>query len=279
MLRDNAILTTSWDDGHPSDFRVADLLAKYGLRGTFYVPRTAETATMSPAHVRDLSDNFEIGGHTVNHVVLTEATDDRAGREIAESKPWLEDITGRPCPMFCPPKGKYYHRHLGMIRAAGFSGVRTVELLSLDFPRPTDGLMLMPTTVQAHPHGVGAYARNLVRRAAVRNLWLAMLHGRTTDWLTLTRRLLTRAIRRGGVFHLWGHSWELDASDQWGRLEDAFRLMSEFALHAAARTNGEVLGWVEGAERERPTDLRIGEPRSLRSFDPSYKAATGGPTR
>jgi peptidoglycan/xylan/chitin deacetylase (PgdA/CDA1 family) len=232
-------ITTSWDDGHPSDFRVADLLAKHGLRGTFYVPRTAETATLSAARVRDLAGSFEVGGHTVNHVVLTEASDERARQEIAESKAWLEDTTGRPCPMFCPPKGKFARRHLEMIRAAGYRGVRTVELLSLDRPRTTAGLMLMPTTVQAHPHGVGAYARNLARRAAGRNLWLWLLHGRTTDWLTLARRLLARAVRRGGVFHLWGHSWELDATGQWGRLDDALRLMGEFSSHAA--TNGEVV--------------------------------------
>ena len=237
-----ALITTSWDDGHPSDFRVADLLAKYGLRGTFYVPQIAETETMTAARVRDLSAHFEVGGHTVNHVVLTETPDADARREIAESKSWLEDLTGRPCPMFCPPKGKYRRRHLDMVRAAGFAGIRTVESLSLDFPRPTAGLMLMPTTVQAHPHVVGAFARNLARRAAVRNLWLYLLHGRSTDWLKLARSLLTHAVNRGGVFHLWGHSWELDATGQWGRLEDAFRLMSELTAQAPALTNGEIVG-------------------------------------
>ena len=33
-----AIVTTSWDDGHPLDLRVVDLLARYGIKGTFYVP-------------------------------------------------------------------------------------------------------------------------------------------------------------------------------------------------------------------------------------------------
>jgi peptidoglycan/xylan/chitin deacetylase (PgdA/CDA1 family) len=240
MSRNAAFITTSWDDGHPSDARVAELLTKYGLRGTFYIPRTAETATMPAAAVRDLAGCFEVGGHTINHVVLTEANDERARQEIVESKSWLEDLTGRPAPMFCPPKGKFARRHLAMICSAGFTGVRTVELLSLDYPRPTAGLMLMPTTVQAHPHRFGAYARNLARRTAVRNLWLYLLHGRSTDWLTLARRLLTRAVHHGGVFHLWGHAWELDATGQWGRLEDAFRLMSEFAEEAAPRTNGEV---------------------------------------
>jgi hypothetical protein len=30
-----AYITTSWDDGHPLDLRVAELLAKYGLKDTF----------------------------------------------------------------------------------------------------------------------------------------------------------------------------------------------------------------------------------------------------
>ena len=34
----NAVITTSWDDGHPLDLRMAGLLAKYGLKGSFYVP-------------------------------------------------------------------------------------------------------------------------------------------------------------------------------------------------------------------------------------------------
>jgi hypothetical protein len=233
----NTFITTSWDDGHPSDFRVAELLAKYGLRGTFYVPQTAETPTISAAQVRELATKFEVGGHTLRHAVLTETPDDAARGEIAGCKTWLENVTGRPCPMFCPPKGKYRRRHLQMIRDAGYAGLRTVELLSLDLPRSTAGLMVMPTTVQAYPPGVASYTRNLARRAAFRNLWLFLLHGRSTDWLKLSRSLLNR----GGVFHLWGHSWELDANDQWGRLEDAFRMMSEFTAQATALTNGEVV--------------------------------------
>ena len=32
------IVTTSWDDGDPSDLRVAELLAARKLPGTFYIP-------------------------------------------------------------------------------------------------------------------------------------------------------------------------------------------------------------------------------------------------
>ena len=233
----NSCITTSWDDGHPSDFRVAELLAKYGLRGTFYVPQSAETPTISAEQVRELSANFEVGGHTIHHAVLTETPDDLARREIAESKSWLEEVTGRPVTMFCPPKGKFRRRHLDMIREAGFAGVRTVELLSLDWPRSTAGLKVMPTTVQAHAHGFPAYLRNFGRRGGPQPLALptARPHERLAQTSPLT-------LARGGVFHLWGHAWELDAHNQWGRLEDAFRLMGEFTTKAPALTNGEVVG-------------------------------------
>lgn len=42
-------ITTSWDDGHPLDLRVAELLSEYHLQGTFYVPIAAEAGTITPA--------------------------------------------------------------------------------------------------------------------------------------------------------------------------------------------------------------------------------------
>ena len=233
-------ITTSWDDGHPLDLRVADLLDKYGLRGTFYVPQTAEHGTMTPAQVCELSRTFEVGAHTLQHVDLTETTEQEARQEIAQSKSWLEDITGAPCPMFCPPKGRYTRRHLTLIRQAGFVAVRSVELLSLDFPRRQVGLQMLPTTVQAHPHGPLAYARNALKRGAFKNLWHYVAHGRWTDWTKLVNPLLTGALEGGGVFHLWGHSWEIEQTGQWQRLEEVLRILSGFTQRAPALTNFEI---------------------------------------
>ncbi|NOJ43326.1 polysaccharide deacetylase family protein [Bradyrhizobium australiense] len=133
-------ITTSWDDGHSSDLRVAALLTKRTSRGTFYVPMSAETSTMTTAQIRELGSGFEIGAHTIHHDVLTKLANETAWREVAGSKSRLEDTTGQPCRMFCPPKGRYSRPHLAMIRRAGFVGLRTVELGSLDFPRRRAGL-------------------------------------------------------------------------------------------------------------------------------------------
>jgi peptidoglycan-N-acetylglucosamine deacetylase len=236
-----ACLTTSWDDGHPLDLRVADLLAKHGIAGTFYIPRSSEFGTMTPAQIRNMARDFEIGAHTVGHLELPGLPDREAEYEIAASKSWLEDTLGTPCALFCPPRGHYRPRHVEMVRRAGYLGLRSTELASLDHPRRSGGIWLMPTTVQVFPRDrVLDYIRNSIKRAAVANLWRFVLHGRSGEWPALARALLHRTVVRGGVFHLWGHSWELAGTSQWERLESVLRLMAETRRHASALTNGEI---------------------------------------
>jgi peptidoglycan/xylan/chitin deacetylase (PgdA/CDA1 family) len=235
-----AYITTSWDDGNPLDLRVAELLIKHGLPGTFYVPMTADTGTMTVPQIRELGSAFEIGAHTIHHVVLTQTTKEGAWREIVDSKSWLEDTIGRACHMFCAPTGAFSQLHLEMIRRAGFNGLRTVELGSLDLPRRRNGLVLMPTTVQAYPHGLATFARNATKRMAFANLWRFVAHGRTTDWPELARRLLQRALDKGGVFHLWGHSWELSEADQWTRLDEVLQAMKDTGAKAWSLENGQI---------------------------------------
>lgn len=239
MIKETYI-TTSWDDGHPLDLRVAELLTKYGLRGTFYVPMTAPNGTMTAAQTRELSSIFEIGAHTLHHVVLTEESEQQAWREIAGSKSWVEDKTGEPCLTFCAPEGKFSSCHVEMVRRAGFIGLRSVEFPSLDFPRWQSGVLLLPTSIQAYPHRPLAFARNAIKRMAVKNLWRFVTHGPSIEWPELARSFLHQALRSGGVFHLWGHSWELQETGQWNRLDETLRVMSEVLGQAAPLTNGQL---------------------------------------
>jgi peptidoglycan/xylan/chitin deacetylase (PgdA/CDA1 family) len=239
-------LTTSWDDGHPLDFRIADLLSKYGLTGTFYIPRHCQTPTMSEEKVRELSRYFEIGAHTINHVFLDTCTDEVAKQEIHESKKWIEQVTEKPCAMFCPPGGKFDQTRLGQITNAGFAAIRTVEMISVARPTQVGVLQVMPTTLQAHPHSPAAYLRNVLKRRG-RNLWLYMTSGRAPTWPQLAERLLKVALARGGVFHLWGHSWEIQEAGQWSQLEDVLKMMSDYRKQFACLTNSQILGATRAA--------------------------------
>lgn len=235
-----AYLTTSWDDGHPLDLRLADMLGESGLRGTFYVPRSAPMGTLSESQLRTLSASFEIGAHTLDHVDLTGVSDGEGQRQVAQSKVWIEQTTGRECAMFCPPEGKYARRHLPVICAAGYLGLRSVQLLSLAQPRPVNGVLVMPTTVQVYPHSRLTYVKNSAKRHAWRNLWQYVRDGCPEDLQRLTELSLSRTILCGGVFHLWGHSWELERHDQWDRLRGVLRLMQRYISAAPCLTNGQI---------------------------------------
>jgi hypothetical protein len=213
-------LTTSWDDGHPLDSKLAALLARYGIPGTFYVPRRYEGRALLDANgLRHLAQGFELGAHTLNHQRLTTLPDPGAAEEIRGSRHYIEDLTGRPCRVFAPPGGKFRHTHLRMAAAAGFHGFRTTELLDCGPPRWTSGIAVLPTTLQAHAHPHSCYWRNAVRRMRFGHLLTWLRYGRRGGLSALFRSLLDRAIAESGVVHLWGHSWEVEERGAWPLLE------------------------------------------------------------
>jgi peptidoglycan-N-acetylglucosamine deacetylase len=234
------LITTSWDDGHPADLRVAALLEKYGVAGTFYVPRVSQRAVLRGRDIRELSRRFEIGGHTLEHLYLPRLSDSEASAQISGSRQWIEDLTGGHCRVFCFPGGKYRSRHLPMVRAAGFLAARTIEFLSLKPPRRKEDLLLIPTTVQCFPHPLSKYAKNALKRFRVSQFLQAQVWRHPQDWLGLANRLFQRALAKDGVFHLWGHSWEIEQHDQWQQLEQFFAAIMPYRAAARFVTNGQL---------------------------------------
>jgi peptidoglycan/xylan/chitin deacetylase (PgdA/CDA1 family) len=235
-----SVVTTSWDDGHPLDIRIADLLASYGLTGTFYVPKQASWPLMSSVQIRDLSSRFEIGAHMLEHRMLDQLTDEQAREQLSGSRGWVEQVTGKPCRTLCFPGGRYRHEQLTLVREAGYLSARTTELLSTEFPRRVEGLALISTTVQAYPHSPLAYLKNALKRRSLGNLVRtgALFYRRT--WLRLAGKLLERTLSRGGVFHLWGHSWEIEQERQWDRLEELLAVLAANKDKLTIKTNSEL---------------------------------------
>lgn len=217
--------TTSWDDGHPLDLRLAELLAKYGLPGTFYVPARAPRRVMSGRAVRQLSAGFEIGAHTMTHGNLLEMTDKQAAVEMRDSKHYVEDLSGVECTTFAPPGGRFRRAHLHLAAAAGFNGLRTVELMNLGRPPVQAGLAVLPTTLQVFPHSASAYLRNAAKRWRPGNVVTFLAHACATDLARAAEALVAAALERGGVFHLWGHTWEIEECGLWPVLERIFTTM------------------------------------------------------
>lgn len=229
MNRAPCWVTTSWDDGHPCDLRIAELLTRHALPGTFYIPAASQRDCMDARQVRTIGQTFEVGAHTLRHLRLHRMPDAEAAREMGGSKQYIEQILGRACRMFAPPGGRFRAAHLRMAEAAGFRGFRTTELMSLAMPRRHGGIAVMPTTMQLFRHPPLAYGKNALRRLRPLNLWLYLRRGRA-PLAAAFDSLLDYAIQRGGAVHLWGHGWEIDECGNWD-------LLAQILAQLAARRN------------------------------------------
>jgi peptidoglycan/xylan/chitin deacetylase (PgdA/CDA1 family) len=80
---------------------------------------------MNRAAVADLARRgFDIGGHTLQHPILTEVTDDEAREEVGGCHRWIEEVTGRTPVTFAYPNGiperDFRSEHIRMVQEAGF---------------------------------------------------------------------------------------------------------------------------------------------------------------
>jgi glycosyltransferase involved in cell wall biosynthesis/peptidoglycan/xylan/chitin deacetylase (PgdA/CDA1 family) len=228
------IVTTSWDDGHKLDIRLAALLKKYDVPGTFYVsPRDHEIKKadrLTDEQIKDIAQDFEIGAHTMTHPRLTAVTDTQARREMRESKNYLEKLLGKTVTSFCYPGGNYLKHHVTMAAEVGFTYARTVKRFYF-------GLHGAPqeshTSVNTYNH--------------YQDLWKIFKFARYNPfkvprlfhWENLAKAMFDRVQRDGGVFHLWGHSWEVDGHGDWEKLEGVLKYISG-KKNVRYVTNGEL---------------------------------------
>ena len=87
---------------------------------------------MKSDQVRTMADvGMEIGGHTVNHPILSQVGDEIAANEIADGKAELEDMTQKEVTSFAYPNGRpeqdFQDKHATMAEQAGFKAAVTTE--------------------------------------------------------------------------------------------------------------------------------------------------------
>jgi len=214
------IVTTSWDDGDRRDLRLAEILRGRAIRGTFYVPIDPyRSPALSHSELRALSsEGFEIGAHGYSHKHLWKLSSQELAEEITPCKPILEDILGTEVRMFCYPRGRYDANAIRTVKEAGYAGARTVRMLAT---RPGFDPFEMPTTVQVVPNPRFSYAKNVARAGKMEGLqvFLAQMT-ELGNWVELGKKLFDSVLQDGGIWHLWGHSWEIDELGLWNDLEE-----------------------------------------------------------
>lgn len=139
-------VAVTFDDGFASTIDlVVPILTSHAIPATFFIPtahfgREAAWITdqnrrksidfiITAKNLKLLSKNkgVTIGSHGMNHLRLTEITDDEALKELSESKKQLENITGKEVKAHAFPYGAYEDRHVAMAGKAGYDYVFTVD--------------------------------------------------------------------------------------------------------------------------------------------------------
>ncbi len=216
------IITTSWDDGHPLDYKLIVLLEKYGIKATFYIPlANAENNVMERNQIKEISNYHEIGGHTVNHTYLNKLSELEAKKEINNCKTELEQIIGVEVKAFCFPGGKYSKRDIDIVNDSGYSFGRTTQYFNTKIDCESG---LMHTTAQAFNHSNIDLLKHSIKRIMLPEIIECKgFIPYTKNFTSLSAHFINKSETE--VFHLWGHSWEIEKYNLWKQLEDLFILL------------------------------------------------------
>lgn len=200
-------IDTSWDDGAIQDLRIATLLKKYKLPGTFYVivDQAGKENYLTWDQIKDLDrqEGFTIGSHTVSHPSdLKMLHDDQLKLEVIASKDMIEAVLGHHISRFCYPRGRYDERVLEFVKEAGYVEARgTGKLGVTTYESPYE----MPGTIHV-------FQRSELKGA---------------DLLEYAKSVIDKVRKEGGYCNIWGHSWEIERDNLWFVLEEILRYASE----------------------------------------------------
>ena len=232
-------LTTSWDDGDPLDYRIAELLSKHGIPGTFYVPcYNSSREVMSNSALRELSQDFEIGSHTLDHYPIDGKDLDEIKHQVVNGKKELENRIGKEVDIFCYPGGRSHAQSRKIVKDAGFKFARNTADFNLSLGNDPFSL---PTTAQFRYRRPSSLAFNFAKWGNWfdrTSMLIPALKGKSM--IEQLENMLEVAIKRGGVFHLWGHAYQIEETDDWDELDRFLGYLSEIFPASMRKTNGEI---------------------------------------
>ena len=208
-------LTFSYDDGVTQDRRLVKLFDKYGLKCTFNINSallghagslfqegvTVPHVKPRPEEVRGIYEGHEIAVHTLHHPALSALSDEEVIREVEEDRIRLSELAGYEVIGMAYPGGTgCMNRHVAeLIRDhTGVKYARTTTSTH-NFELQTDLLEFNPT---AHHHF------------------------EMDKLFALAERFVDAGPDRPQLFYIWGHAYEFDVDDGWGRFEELLKILA-----------------------------------------------------
>lgn len=134
----------AFDDGYMDNYRYAfPILKKYNITATIFVVSDIIGGTndfdylagkqplngmMGWKELKEMSDaGNSIGSHTLSHARLTDISQEKALKEISQSKKVLEEGLGKPVEVFCYPYGNYNGKVAAMVEESGYLAAVTTD--------------------------------------------------------------------------------------------------------------------------------------------------------
>jgi peptidoglycan/xylan/chitin deacetylase (PgdA/CDA1 family) len=129
LPRRYAVLTV--DDGYESAMRAMESFSERGCFATFFLTRDRcvnRPGFLNAREIREIRDDgYSVGTHGASHRKLTFLSAEACLQELADSKSWLEDVTGEEVRYMAAPGGFINRRVLRLARGLGYVLVGTCQ--------------------------------------------------------------------------------------------------------------------------------------------------------
>ena len=232
-------VTLSYDDGVRQDIRLADILNKHGMKGTFNINSSklaGNARCLSRDELKEYITDFghEIAVHGKYHIAPGIAQSPQAIRDVLDCRLELEEAFGTIIRGMAYPDSGITRLHTGTdyaeirayLKSLGIAYSRTLSGDNNTFMLPSDFYAWMPTAKHTNP--------NLFK-------WV-------DEFVALDEKSLYLTSTYPRLFYLWGHSYEFDNDNNWDVIE-------EFCDRIGGRadtwyaTNIEICDYVEAYSR------------------------------
>ena len=229
------IVTFSFDDGVTQDIRFIEILNKYGLKCTFNLNsellgingeltvlcEKVSHNKVNKADVKTIYSGHEVAAHTLTHPLLTQLSPEEIVRQVETDRLNLSELVGyEVVGMAYPCGGENSNDYVADVikSSTGIKYVRTIRE-TLSFTGYENIYLFNPTM-------------SLTKDTDKTDELIDAFFNNDTDEVKL--------------FYIWGHSYEFDAHNRWGMLEDFCRKISgrDDVLYCANKEAFEYLGLI-----------------------------------
>lgn len=203
-------VTFSYDDGVEQDVRLVGLMNLYGMKATFNLNSGIQTKAsgfvetksgimvrrMNQKGLRSLYQGHEIASHGLTHANPLDCDEETLYNEVFADKRNLEYLFEQEVVGYAYPYGCYHDMAVKVLADCGFRYARTVEP-SAGFGMQRDLLRFKPCY---HHNDVGIFEG--------------------------IEKFLTMEVEEPALFYVWGHSYELDADQNWDHMEKILKRLA-----------------------------------------------------